>query len=269
MKIIISHDVDLITAWEHKMDPMIPKFIVRSSIELVIGKISLTEYFLRYNELLRNKLHNLEELMKFDRENDVPSTFFIGVNKGHGICYSLENAEHWIKKITKENFDVGVHGIEFDNLEGITKEHETFKQLSGLSKFGIRMHYLRNSQDTLTFLNEAGYIFDSTSYKFENPYRIGNLWEFPLHIMDGYFFNSNGKWQNQTLEQAKETTKTKIDLAFSNGIKYFTILFHDRYFSDSFKSWKDWYIWMVNYLKDNGFDFINYRKALQQLESKE
>ena len=100
MKIIVSHDVDLITAWEHKTDPMIPKMVVRSSIEVAIGKIGLKEYVSRFSELLKNKLHNLEELMKFDKENKLSSTFFVGVNRGHGICYSLEESRYWIKKIT-------------------------------------------------------------------------------------------------------------------------------------------------------------------------
>lgn len=268
MKIIISHDVDLITAWEHKRDSIIPKFIVRSSIELVTGKIGFTEYLLRYNELLKNKLHHLDELLEFDRQNGVPSTFFVGVNHGLGLNYSLKNAEYWIKKITEEKFDVGVHGVEFDNLEGIKKEHETFKQISGLNGFGIRVHYLRNSKDTLRFLNEAGYTFDSTLYKLENPSILGDLWEFPLHIMDAYLFNKNSRWQNQTLEQAKEATKAEINRAYSGGIKYFTILLHDRYFSNSFKDRKDWYIWTVGYLKNSGFEFINYREAIQELGGK-
>jgi hypothetical protein len=130
------------------------------------------------------------------------------------------------------------------------------------------MHYLRNSSDTLKFLNEAGYIFDSSLYKLENPYKVGDLWEFPLHVMDTYLFNKNSRWQNQTLEQVKETTKVKIDKAYSSGIKYFTVLFHDRYFSNSFKSWKDWYVWIVDHLKSSGFEFTSYREAIQKLEKK-
>ena len=268
MKIIVSHDVDSITVWENKKNLGIIKLIVRSSIELALGKIDLAQYILRFKELLKNKLHNLEELMEFDKQNNVPSTFFIGVNHGLGLNYSLKNAEYWIKKITEEEFDVGVHGVEFDNLEGIKKEYETFKQISGSSKFGIRMHYLRNSKDTLRFLNEVGYVFDSTLYKLENPFKVGDLWEFPLHAMDTYLFNKNSRWQNQTLEQAKETTEAEIDKAYSSGIKYFTILLHDRYFSKSFRSWKDWYIWTVGYLKNSGFKFINYREAIQELGGK-
>lgn len=268
MKIIISHDVDSITAWEHKKDLAIPKFIVRNFIELVIGKTDFSEYFLRFKELAKNRLQNLEELMTFDIKNKVPSTFFVGVNNGLGLAYSLRTAEYWIKKIAERGFDVGVHGIEFNNLERIRSEYEIFEKLSDLENFGIRMHYLRNSSDTLKFLNEAGYIFDSSLYKLENPYKVGDLWEFPLHVMDTYLFDKNSRWQDQTLEQVKETTRVKIDRAYSSGIKYFTVLFHDRYFSNSFKSWKDWYVWIVDHLKSSGFEFTSYRESIRELEKK-
>lgn len=268
MKVIISHDVDHITVWEHKKDLIIPKFIVRGSMELVIGKIGFTEYFLRFKDLAENKWQNSEELMEFDGGEQIPSTFFIGAANGVGLSYSLKNAEFWIKKTIEKGFDVGVHGIEFNDLGGIKKEYETFKQISGLSKFGIRMHYLRNSTDTLKFLNEVGYIFDSTLYKPENPFKVGGLWEFPLHIMDGYLFCENSKWQNKSLEQCKDKTRRIIDGAYKKDIKYLTILFHDTYFSNSFRSWKDWYIWAIGHLKNSGFEFTNYGEAIKELEKK-
>ncbi len=268
MKIIISHDVDHITFCEHKCDLMVPKFIVRSFIELILRRISISEIGNRFKDILNNKWHNTEEIVQFDKENKVHSTFFIGVNNGVGLSYSLKNAEAWIKAILNEGFDVGVHGICFEDYDNIRNEYEIFKSLSGLEKFGMQMHYLRNSANTVNFLNEAGYMFDSTLYKLENPFKVGSLWEFPLHIMDVYLFNKNNGWQSQTLEQAMEATKRQIQQACDNGIEYFTILFHDIFFSNSFKSWEDWYIWVINYLRNNGFEFINYREAIRQLEEK-
>ncbi|HEC91839.1 MAG TPA: hypothetical protein ENI51_02430 [Candidatus Atribacteria bacterium] len=84
--------------------------------------------------------------------------------------------------------------------------------------------------------------------------------------MDGYIFYKNSRWQNQTLEQVKDKTKRIIENAYKNGIKYFTILFHDRYFSSSFQSCKNWYIWTIDYLKNSGFEFTSYRDAIKELE---
>jgi peptidoglycan/xylan/chitin deacetylase (PgdA/CDA1 family) len=267
MKIIVSHDVDHITAAEHWRDLQIPKSIVRSSIELVKGKISVAEYALRFMEIGANKLHNLDDLMGFDREHGVDSTFFLGVNHGLGLCYSLQNAASWAKKIAEKGFEVGVHGIEFDDAQEIKREHELFSQISGLDEFGIRMHYLRTSKDTLRYLDRAGYGFDSSVYQLDNPFKVGNLWEFPLHIMDTYVFNHDCPWQNRTPQQAFEATVQIIENCHEKGIHYLTLLLHDRYFSDAFESWKQWYVRVINYLRDNEFKFVNYHRAIDELES--
>jgi hypothetical protein len=266
MKIIISHDVDHITVWEHKKDLIIPKFLARNMIELRSGAISGKECCLRFATLFKDKWHNIEEIIGFDRENKISSTFFIGVTKGMGLCYSIENSEFWINKILEKEFDVGLHGIAFDNFKDIKNEYNIFKEISKLNDFGIRMHYLRNNDNTLEYLNNAGYIFDSTLYKFQNPFKVGNIWEFPLHIMDSYLFHKNSRWQNQDLEQVKDETKRKIEAACKKDISYFTILFHSRSFNNSFLSWKNWYIWVIEYLKSNEFKFINYREAIQEIE---
>ena len=268
MKIIISHDVDHITIWEHKKDLIIPKFLVRNMIELMSGEISGKECCLRFLSLFKNKWHNIEELVEFDGKESVPSTFFIAVDNALGVHYSLKDAEFWIKKILQNKFDVGLHGIAFDNLKDIKNEYYIFKKISKLDNFGIRMHYLRNNENTVEYLNKAGYIFDSTLYKLQNPFKVSNLWEFPLHIMDSYLFHKNSRWQNQTLEQVKDETKRKIEEAYKKDIKYFTILFHSRSFNNNFSSWKNWYIWVIDYLKNNGFEFISNREAIKELENK-
>lgn len=266
MEVIISHDVDHITVWEHKKDLIIPKFLIRNMIELTSGIISGKECGLRFASLFKNKWHNIKELIDFDGKECVPSTFFIAVNKALGLCYSIKDAEFWIKKILQNKFDIGLHGIAFDNFEDIKNEYNIFKKISKLDDFGIRMHYLRNDDNTVEYLNNAGYIFDTTLYKFQNLFKVGNLWEFPLHIMDSYLFHKNSHWQNQTLEQVKDETKRKINEAHKKDIKYFTILFHSRNFNDSFSSWKNWYIWVIGYLKNNGLEFTNYREAIQEIE---
>ena len=245
MKVIISHDVDHLTAWEHKSDLIIPKQTIRSLIEFFLGYISISEITNRFRDTLKNKWHNIESLMKFDSENSIPSTFFIGTSNGKGLNYKIKDAEYWIKKILKKGFDVGVHGIAFEKFNDIQKEHVSFKNIIGLENFGIRMHYLRCDMDTLGIFSEVGYLYDTSIYEMKNPFKVGNLWEFPLHIMDGYVINKKARWQNQNLKQSKETTRKIIDEGFNKGIKYFTILFHDYFFSDSFKTWKEWYVWLV------------------------
>lgn len=267
MKVIISHDIDHITIWEHKKDLAIPKFVIRSFIELIYKYISVSEAWFRLKSIFQNKWHNLEELIRFDKENNIPSTFFIGVANGKGLNYQLRDAEYWIRQMLGKRVDVGVHGLAFDSIDDIKAEHELFRNISGLSNFGIRMHYLRKSKDTLKFLDECDYAFDTSIYKIENPFKVGKLWEFPLHIMDGCIFLRDSRWQNQNLKQAIDSTKRLIDEAHIKGINYLTINFHDRYFSDGFKTWKEWYFWLIDYLVSNNFQFIGYSDAIKELES--
>ena len=90
------------------------------------------------------------------------------------------------KKISQKKFNVSLYGIAFDNFKDIRNEYNIFKKISKLENFGIRMHYLRNNKNTIEYLNNAGYIFDSALFKFQNPFKVGNIWEFPLHILDSY-----------------------------------------------------------------------------------
>ncbi len=266
MKVIISHDVDHITFWEHNRDLIIPKYIVQGFIELSLGRISVFEIVGRIKKIFQNKRHKLEELMRFNKENSIPSDFFVGVSNGKGLSYTIEDAELWIKKILLEGFDVGVHGISYARHNEIKNEYDTFKCLTNLKKFGIRMHYLRHNTNTLEFLNNVNYSFDCSIFEMKNPFKVGNMWEFPLHIMDCYIICKNSKWQNQNLKQSKETTKRIMEEADEAGIKYLSILFHDRFFCDSFKTWKEWYIWLIGYLKENKFKFISYKEAINELE---
>ena len=266
MKVIVSHDVDHLTVWEHYKDLILPKYYVRNTLEMMAGVVSFKEYCRRYADLLTNKWQNLDELMTFDASHGVVSTFFIAVAKGYGLSYSLDAAAPWIQKILSRGFRTGVHGIAFSSFEEICRERELFRQISGLESFGIRMHYLHFSNPTLSYLRQAGYLFDSTVMKMENPYFEEGFPEFPLHLMDGVVCaDRKRKLSNRTLEEAKSLTKKIIEEAEQNHIAYFTVLFHDRYFSNRFIVWRSWYTWLIQYLCEKKVQFVTYEDALAEI----
>jgi len=267
MKIIISHDVDHISAWEHSKDLIIPKFIARALIEWCFGYISTSEVKGRLLSVINNKWNQIEELMEFDSSNSIPSTFFIGVMNGCYLAYRKDIASKWIEKIRLKGFDVGVHGIAYNSFNNMFEEYKTFKKISSLDTFGIRMHYLRTTDNTFQNLARIGYVFDSSEKAMKNPYKIETMWEFPLHIMDGYIICRNQRWQNRKFKDIQHITINYLENAQRKGILYFTVLFHDRYFSDTFKTWKEWYIWFVTYCKELGMDFISYRDAILELDN--
>jgi len=269
MKAIISHDIDHITVWEHLFrDTIIPKYLARMHIELFSGKISMREYTLRWSDFFKNKWQNVDELITFNNINKVPSSFFIAVNKGVGLNYSNESALLWIEQMKLRGCEIGIHGIAYDNASQIKEERDLFQSLTKGNSFGIRMHYVRNTEGTYKMLSAAGYLYDSTEHAFKNPYKIGNMWEFPFQIMDGWVIENYKKWQSLSLSQAKESTMRMIDKAVDHKLDYLGIDFHDRYFSHAFKTWLDWYMWLVEYLKTNNIEFINYKDAVLELENK-
>lgn len=263
MKIIISHDIDHLSVKEHiSRDLIIPKYIFWSFFELIKRKNSLNIFFRKIIGLFRKRAwNNLKELLEFDKKNKINPTFFVAVNKGKGISYSQKQAKEAINLIKKYNFDIGLHGICFDNLEGIKKEQKIFQKVSGLNNFGIRMHYLRLSKETLRHLAGLGYLFDTSilSGKIEQEYKINGIIEIPFHIMDSYLLGPQSKLN---LEEAKKYTIGLLDKADKENKKYFAILFHQNYFSDEFPQYKDWYNWLINYCKERNYEFINYRNLL-------
>jgi hypothetical protein len=270
MKAIISHDIDHITVWEHLFrDTIIPKYMARMHIELFTNKISMREYILRWSDFFKNKWQNVDELITFNNINGIPSSFFVAVNKGIGLNYSNRSALLWIEQMRYRNCEIGLHGIEYQTSEAIEKEHRLFSELTGIKSFGVRMHYVRSSEETFGLLASAGYKYDSTEHAFRDPYKIGGMWEFPFQIMDGWIIENYKKWQSLNLSQAKENTMRIIDEAHKKDLKYLGIDFHDRYFSHAFNTWLEWYLWLVDYLKTAKVQFVNFDMAVQELEKEQ
>jgi len=269
MKAIISHDIDHITVSEHFFrDLIIPKFIFRMKLELLTGKISAREYLLRWGEIFKNKWQNIDELISFNNASGIPNSFFMAVNKGIGLKYSNDLALIWIDQMKTRNCEIGNHGICFENLIDVIMEKHIFSKLSSLPNMGIRMHYLKKTENTLSYLSRAGYVFDSSTQEFKNPYKIGAMWEFPIQIMDGWIIQNERRWQTSNLVKAKDETKIIINKAFEQKLDYITIVFHDRYFNKGFKTWLEWYMWLVDYLNQNDIEFINFGTACSTLNVK-
>jgi hypothetical protein len=268
MKAIVSHDIDHLTLSEHYLkDLIVPKYFVRSKIEFLTGKISLKEFFLRVGDIFKNQWQHIVSLHEFNTENKVPTTYFIGVNNGVGLSYSKKQSAFWIQKMILMGCDVGVHGIEFENFEKINAECSLFKELSNCQTFGSRMHYIRTNEHTLPNMAKAGYKFDSSEMGFKVPYKIGSMWEFPFQIMDGYIIEKPKQWQSKNLVQSCEETKRIIDKVVDLKLPYLGIDFHDRYFSDAHKTWKEWYMWLIEYLVSQKVEFFNFKQAITELES--
>jgi len=267
MKAIVSHDIDHLTLSEHYFrDLIVPKFFVRSHIELLSGKISLGEFHHRLADVFKDKWQHLEELHHFNSSHTVPATYFIGVCRGEGLSYSLRQSAFWIQKLQQMGCEVGPHSIAHESREHITKEYDLFKKLSGSHSFGTRMHYIRQGEQTFAHLANAGYAFDSSEMAYKAPYKVGNMWEFPFQIMDSYIIEKPRQWQSRNFGQCCDATRRIIDEVARLGLPYLGIDFHDRYFSPSHKTWKDWYMWLIEYLASHHVEFVSFATAIDELE---
>lgn len=264
-KVIVSHDVDHLFAGDHWFRDLIyPKMWVRTTLQFLKRQITAKEWWLRNTSCFRKNRHNIDALMDFDEQNGIPSTFFFGMKQGLGMSYKPAEAKPVIMKVHDRGFSAGVHGIEYQDIEGMKEEYNTFRQLTGFDPCGIRMHYVRFDDDTFEKLNNVGYAFDTTEFDKQNdgtrkaPYRVGRMWEFPLSIMDVYL--------PQTLDAAKQRTLELLDFCKAEKLEYITVLFHDYQFCDDYQDMKNWYIWLMKYFSDSEeFTFISYEAAIREL----
>ena len=263
MKIIVSHDVDHLYRNDHYRDLVYPKHWVRTTMNLLRGNINFSGWIKRMLNPFCKRQHHVYEVMDFDSQHLIPSSFFFGMEKGLGMSYGYEKAAEIIKEVDDRGFDVGVHGISYDSLEHMMYERKLFEKIINRQDFGIRMHYVRYNENTFEMLAKCGYTFDTTEfhkvnlYTIKNPYKVGDMWEFPLTIMDSYL--------PKPLEEKKERTLELIKLAEKSGQAYLSILFHDYYFTERFEEDFEWYKWVMTWLTENGYEFISYRDAICEL----
>jgi hypothetical protein len=156
-----------------------------------------------------------------------------------------------------------VHGIDYKNPEN---EYNIFKKITELEYFGIRTHYVRYDSETFLKFAEIGYIFDCSEFckqeiNIKDVYKVGAMWEFPLHVMDGYILK-NG------IDNAKRVTKKALIDADKMNIKYFSLLFHDYLFNEkTYPMQKEYYEWFVDYCVGNNYKFTSYKAAIDELNN--
>lgn len=266
MKIVISHDVDHLHTKEHfGRGLFLLKTVIRSLVEFTLGNVGLIEVLFRILSLVKGRLNNIKELVKFNEDNEIPATFFFGMSNGLSLNYSVESAKYYIDYLVQRNVDVGVHGIAFSDVDKMREEKERFASILGSEDFGIRMHYLRFDETTMENIESLGYTYDASSTDFRSVFHNGRLAVFPVHIMDSWMINGSSKYQKSDLDVSKELTIRALERGKEMQIDYFSILFHDCYFSRGYSTWRNWYIWLIDYLKKEGYEFVSHNEAVQNL----
>jgi hypothetical protein len=129
------------------------------------------------------------------------------------------------------------------------------------------MHYLRQDAHTFERLARIGYQFDATEQGLRDPHRVHGMWEFPLQEMDGWAMDGDKRYQSRDLEGALEHTFSRVEAAEQAGLSHFSLLFHDRYYTPAFATWKAWYEAVLSGLMERGHRFVTHAQAMRQLEA--
>lgn len=265
MKIIVSHDVDHLYRSDHYKDLIYPKLWVRETISFIKGDIDGAQWRGRLGGTFRRERNYIKDLIRFDSQMGIPSTFYFGMANELGMSYTRDKVSPVVKYVTDKGFEAGVHGISFNDRKKMDEEAAAFTEYCGFRPSGIRMHYVRYDATTFEKLEQCGYVYDTTEFDkktgccIKNPYRVGKMWEFPLCLMDGYLPKKPEGKKKRTLELLKK--------AKEKDLRYFTVLFHDYQFCDAFAYERDWYTWLMSFLKEQGYEFISYLDAVAELEA--
>jgi hypothetical protein len=265
--IIISHDVDHISPYEHLNDLILPKFIVRALLERYMGYITYEELYKRYVEFLNGKWNYLSELAEFDSRNGISSTFFFAVGNGFGLKYKINQAKPFVDMIVQHGLAIGIHGIERQSVDKMKAERQRFLDSYGYDCSGIRMHYLARDHSMIREICDVGYVFDSSLRGNGSAMRIGNSIHFPLHIMDSDMLLCKKRYQSAHTTAAFVATRERISRLIEAKVDYISVLFHDRYFSDAHSSWRDWYQRVVEWILDQRIMTTNYNVAAERINS--
>lgn len=191
-------------------------------------------------------LWNFKQIMKLEEEYGAKSTFyFLTLDpKNEDFTFSIEELEEEISCISKEGWEVGLHGGHeaYNNPAEIKNKKQKLEKVLGKKVVGYRNHYLRfKVPNTWESLAEAGFSYDSTfGYHdcagFRNgmchpfiPYNLNtgkdvNILEIPLTIMDATLFNH----MHLDFQQAWELTERLI-LTGERQRGVITILWHNTY----------------------------------------
>jgi len=207
---------------------------------------------------------NFKQIMDLESRYNAKSTFYFLATHRDPVRfrYNIEEITSELQEILDNGWDVGLHGgyYSYNDIEAIKAEKDRLEKALGREVLGYRNHYLRfKAPQTWAHLEKCGFQYDTT-YGFTNmvgfrngmchPFRPLNLntgrqleiFEIPLHIMDGALFD-----MTKSLRHAWYITKKLIDSA-ANCHGVLTVLWHNSVFNCPFRvKWKTIYEKILNY----------------------
>jgi len=178
---------------------------------------------------LKNLYDNFQDIMAFEEEMGVRSTFFIPV-----VLFDVGEIEDTLRELVKGGWEIGLHFVvEGTQRAGLARmEKEWLEDLLGIRLEGVRSHGLIIDDRLMEAYARIGFTYDS-SYRMEEvdrstPFRHpSGLIEVPIGVMDADLF---GRLHLDERKAMKYVMK-KVERAAQRGEKAFVLLFHQESFS--------------------------------------
>ena len=194
---------------------------------------------------------SMDDILEIENRYRVRSSFFFipfanrhghiqeGVPaKGRAIVYDIREYKDLLIKLEAGGWEVGVHGLDAHiDVDNAKEELEVIKSLlPDKEKFGIRMHWLFQSERLWKNLKEAGYYYDAT---FGNnnivgfpdgqyiPFKKDGIWILPINIQEGTLL---GYWRKGRLPYNPWEKVEDILAEAANKGAVVTILWHNHAF---------------------------------------
>jgi len=214
---------------------------------------------------------NFHKWMELENGYDVRSVFYFLYKGVGGSTYNFSDVEDAVKNLDKGGWEIGLHGT-FDStrsLSNLTEEKMLLERTLGKSVQGIRLHYLRISEESLRLQEEAGFRYDSSLetqefFKIFHPVvrnRKLNLIELPLTLHDSTLFVK----KKMAFDDAYKYSRKIIDKASrEDGIV--TLNWHQRTFSSEFKSWLKTYVLILKYAKSIEAEMLKPIEVVQRFQ---
>jgi peptidoglycan/xylan/chitin deacetylase (PgdA/CDA1 family) len=215
--IFLSHDVD----WRKKGPPL----------DHILERKERFDKFTIDNIKERNPYYNIPEYMAIEDGYGVKSTFFFRTKYegGHIDDYADE-----IHSLIKGGWEIGLHSDprSVSSLKRLGEEKELLESITRHPITANRVHYLNNDIGLATMLQSLGFIYDSSVKKSKDRiaeddlgfYRIGNLIEFPITLMDAYLFTYMKIKESELVSLFEKT----IEYCKSIKKDIITVIWHDN-----------------------------------------
>ena len=291
--LMLSHDVDLINAYDFKETAYKFKLLLglADSPLSLKGKVrdafSALCHFL--NPLSRvNPFWSFPKLMEWELERGFRSTYYFlekdGKYDNSRYRFHYKKIRRLIRELSDGGHEIGIHGTmqSFDDREAMGRTVKHLRAVCPEPVNGIRQHYLRfEPKLTARLQAEMGLSYDaslgfSEHEGFRNSYcwpfkfydfdrqQTMDFWEIPLTLMDVTHFH------HRNMDYARSNDSVRIlasEVVKFNGV--FSLLWHNSFFDEQvFPGITDHYTGILDHLKSLGMEGVTGNEIVRKMERK-